>query len=269
MNIQIEVPMLFDWPVTWSKIQMFKTCHWKFYLHEGSKFITGKAEIPFSTNRAMQLGEEKHDLYEKAAFSLKNGNGIPQALRQSPLWNDYVGGIIAQLMAIYPDVSIEEKLGLDSTWRAWALGKYWQPDKSLFGNRKMLIRTKFDLALFNACIWEEPTHALIVDYKSGKARKADANGQLALYALTAFCSWPSLERIDCTYIFVDHNARQDEVYYKSNIPDLKQTFADYTLEIQQYLKEASTKLLFNDCTVGSCHWCSATVNQCIKSSKEG
>ena len=259
-----RIPMIVNWPATWSKIQTFEKCPWEFYLKEGSKFITGKAEIPFATNKYMQRGEQKHDLYEQAAFSISNGCSIPDKTRQHPLWNDYVGNIITNLMAIYPNVSIEEKFGIDFDWRVWSVNKYWEPDKSLFDNRMMFLRTKLDLILLNADRWKEPTHAVVIDYKSGKARKAEACGQLGLYALTAFCRWPSLQRVDCHYIFVDHNSRQDEVYYSWNVPDLKAYFVDRILKIHRYLQSASTQIPFNDCNPSdqNCYWCPADVNQC-------
>jgi len=268
MDLAIEVPMIVDWPATWSKWNMFNTCHWKFYLHEGSKFITGKAVIPFATNRAMQLGEQKHELYERAASSLQNGYKIPEALQQNPLWNPKIGEIISGLIGLYPNPVVEQKLGVDSTWRAWSLGEYWGPDKSLFGDRKMLFRAKFDFSVFNDSIWKEPTHGVIIDYKSGKVRKEEIGKQLALYALIAFCRWPSLQRVDCSYLFVDHNVRQDQIYYDHDVPGLKRLFAQRALGMQQYLLESSKQLPISDVNAGNCYWCAATMNQCIKSTKE-
>lgn len=260
MSILKEVPMIVDWPATWSKILMFITCRWKFWLHEGSKFITGAADIPFATNVAMQRGEAKHDLYERAARIMLESTLLPKSISENPLWNGYIGGIIRKLLWVYPHTSTEEKIGVDSTWQSWSLGEYWSPDKVAFGNRKMLLRTKMDLVLFNAAT--DPTHAVIVDYKSGKPRKAEGLGQLALYALAAFCKWPTLQQINCVYIFVDHNIRDEQVYLKQSLPDLKTHFTNQILEIQQYLKNASLKIPAGDCTPGNCHWCAATKEQC-------
>ncbi len=260
MDIQKEVPMIVDWPATWSKILIFLTCHWRFWLQEGSKFVTGKADIPFATNRAMQLGEAKHDLYEKAARSYIQGKGTPENVDLNPLWNPYIGSLIWRLIGVYSTISIEEKIGISSDWRAWSLGKYWNPDKVAFGNKKMLLRTKMDLVLLNTEI--NPTHAVIADYKSGKARKQDTYGQLALYALVAFCKWPTLQRVDCVYIFVDHNKRQEEFFLRSQYDELKTYFIKQILEIQHYLKDASIRIPAGDCTPGNCHWCPATKEQC-------
>ncbi len=260
MNIQTEVPMIVDWPATWSKILLFLTCHWKFWLQEGSKFVTGKADIPFSTNRAMQLGEAKHDLYEIAVKTIHMGLQVSNAVTNNPLWNPRIGEIIEALLSEYQCATTEKKIGLDSTWGAWSLGEYWNPNKVAFGSRKMLLRTKMDFVLLNN--FDSPTHAVIVDWKSGKARKPGTLGQLALYALVAFCKWPTLGLVDCAYIFVDHDRKDVKRYYRTDLPALKNHFTSQILTIQQYLKDASTKIPTGDCTPGNCHWCAATKEQC-------
>ena len=117
-----------------------------------------------------------------------------------------------------------------------------------------------DLALFNKN--SEPTHSVVIDYKSGKVRIPTGWGQLALYALIMFCKYPTLERVDCVYIFVDHNKRYEEVYLKHDLFKLKEFFASQVLQLQSYLKAATTKIPIDDKTPGNCHWCAATPEQC-------
>jgi hypothetical protein len=259
----IEVEMIEDWPATWTKIGTYQTCHYRFWLQEGSKYVTGKAEVPFTSNKATELGEKKHDLYERAANTLRQGYLIGEITKNNPLWNPEVGSIIEGLMKIYSHPFIEQKIGIDSTWRPWSLNDYWQPDSKLFGNRKMLVRAKFDLCLLNDSPYLEPTEGLILDYKSGKVRLPETWEQLALYALTAFCRWPKLNYITCIYLWVDHNSYYQQVFTRQeHFLLLKAFFVDQIMQIQHYLHISKTGIQRADKTPGNCHWCNATSAQC-------
>jgi len=266
---ETEVPMETNWPATWSKLSTYAACPWKFWLTDASKYVTGNAIIPFTSNRATELGEKKHALYESAAFSLKNGCRVPEDIQKNPLWNAKVGRALESMMQSYSDAIIEEKIGIDAKWQAWSLNNYWQPAAKLFGTNKMLIRAKFDLGLFNKAPYgsHAPTHGILIDYKSGKPRKPELWGQLALYAMVSMCRWPTLNVVDCIYIFLDHDAKYEQRYQRSQLLHLKAYFLAKILEVQHYIHMSESEPQVNSMTPTKCNWCNATKDQCRYSEK--
>lgn len=85
----------------------------------------------------------------------------------------------------------------------WCYDNAWQPIPSDAYDQTWL-RIKMD-----ACWFLEPSHAILIDYKTGKRvnNEVKHNDQLNLYQLGAFLKYPELERVTCELYYID----QDEV----------------------------------------------------------
>ena len=85
---------------------------------------------------------------------------------------------------------------------------------------------------------EEKTEALVVDYKTGKkyGNEVAHHQQGQLYALVAFLRYPSIERIDVEFWYVDHDIRTEPATYlrDRDVPRLqvkwRQKFMEMDLE---------------------------------------
>ena len=254
---------------THSKLSKFRDCPRKFWLLDGSKHINGKAVIPFQTNKAMTEGGEKHELMHTAGLSLKLGREFP--VFSSPHWKGWWEVFLRRLVKGWAACLFEEKIGVSNDWHAWDLEKYYAVrDKKEFysdPSRRMIVRGAIDAMFFDKSAYEAPENVLAVDWKSGKPRKSeDEFGQTALYALMIFCKWPSVQKVECLYVFLDHKKFDGPVTYTRD----KHMTAIANHYLNQIAEVDNTFLMLSSVdletafypTPGSCHWCPATRRHC-------
>ena len=86
-------------------------------------------------------------------------------------------------------VTCEEEWGFDSEWR-------------VSGWREAWLRLKCDAVCFL-----DPTHAVVIDHKTGKRFGNEVKHaiQLQLYALCALIRYPELEQVTCELWYLDQN----------------------------------------------------------------
>jgi hypothetical protein len=238
----------------------------KFYLLYGSKFVLGRAIIPYQENKFMKKGNEYHDLMEQAAMSIKSGYSAPITTHR--YWKEWWGQWLESIYKKWPHMLVEDKIGIDSDLRGWALDEWWRPaNKSLFGNRILRYQGKLDLIAFDKSSFDNPTFAMIPDWKSGKTRVPERFGQLGFYAFLAMCFWPSLQKVTTMNVFLDEpfGVVLDQVDKYWTIKYTRE--ADFKSLSEKYFYD--TEKIYQDlkvnkwgCTQHMCKWCPATKEHC-------
>lgn len=258
---------------THSKLEMEAQCPWKFWLMEGSKCITGQPIIPFQDNQALKDGQEKHKRLEKYI----NGGGDSLIY-----WHPWWGQLIDAYKAKYPsktDYMVEQKIGLSPDWEPHFLGDYYKPK---YGNPEIIFQCAIDFVLFDTegcasrCASE---YAVVIDWKSGKQRPQSGIGQLGMYALFLFCTFPKLQKIDCYFVYLDKEkwlpvrggikpGRHQEIHFRESLLDLKNHFNHKYCDIKDQLNFIDRGLAWQPEDVFSCNetplcgWCPATKEHC-------
>jgi hypothetical protein len=220
---------------------------------EGSKLITGTPLVEFEDAPHFSEGRKKHALLE---------NYTKGTILKDPLWAPWWGELIDKFKKVFPEYVVEQKIGLDPDWRGHILGSFYRPIMPT----EILIRGAVDAVFFNAPR-ARASFAVAIDWKSGKPRKPDPIGQLALYALFLFCTYSKLETIKCNYIFIDHNRRADQTWQRSGVPMLIKHFTEKINKVNELFKGLTyhpPELIFEKTKNYLCgKWCPATQEHCV------
>lgn len=235
---------------TWTKSQTYQACPRQFWLLYGSKHVLGKPEIPFKTNKYLEAGKKKHRLMERYAEKYNTPS--------DPLWQVWWGDFIDRTVRECPNLLIEEKIGVDYSWGTHSLGDYYKP---LFGfdPSKIMIHGAIDLIATK----EPPARAeeaVVVDWKSGKPRRSEVAGQLAMYALMVLLRYrKNMKKISCLYVFLDHKKFQKQIWESKDLPFLQSAFDERVSELQNAFHSSRF-----DPTPESkkCYWCPAEKHHC-------
>jgi len=243
--------------LTWSKYEKYNKCPFQFYLLYGSKEILGEPLIPFQTNKYIEMGKKKHELFEKALKALVAIKQIPETIQKDVLWRDWWTPTLEAFVRESKDVVIEQKIGVDAAWETHLLGDYYKPCIPI--ETSMIFQGSLDFVMFDNPR-ARAKNAIIIDWKSGKARKSVLNpDQLAIYALMAFLTWRNLENITCVYFFIDQKMKDKQLWRKSDIPKLKSTIESWfgtinrRIEMNHFEKTPKPSV---------CKWCPADQTYC-------
>jgi len=240
---------------SWSKLSTFEGCPRKFWLLYASKHVEGEAIIPFQKSRALEEGNEKHELLENAINSLKRGSPINGSIQKHKFWQPWWRDLVTKLVRKCPQSWVEQKLGVDIHFEKCELNQWWQPTDS---TRTPLMHGRIDVVFFNGKPFMNATAAQIIDWKSGKVRKSEDYSQLASQALLVFASIPDLEKIDTTYVFIDHEKKQTQTFTRSgDFEKLKNEFRSRINKLLEAIKEGNYPS-----SQDGCHWCPATAEHC-------
>ena len=256
----IEDKKLF--PITWSKLDTFERCPRKFWLQYGSKFIQGEAVLPYSDNKYTRRGNIKHNLLEKAAGYMAKGMSLTPELTLNFDWEPWYGELLNGLFARYPNREAERRIAISRKCKPIAVSKYYKP--IVPGSDAVYMQGAVDLLLTN----EDQTRAAIIDYKTGKARKAGRQDQLGMYALLTFVYVPTVTTVKAIIIFLDQKSRQEpEVYTrKKDFHSLLRQFNNRCDLLLSSIKEGEYRPNASDT---GCRWCGATDEMCDYASQEG
>lgn len=106
--------------------------------------------------------------------------------------------------------------GLVSLEGEWGMNRDWEPDEW----RKAWLRLKLD-----AMVMVDPTHAIVIDYKTGRkwGNEVKHAEQLYLYQLATFLRYPQLEHVTAELWYFDQNEvtsmtfnRRQGLHFKHN-----------------------------------------------------
>ena len=177
---------------SWSSLNAFAQCPWRFYLTKVAKTVTERQ------SPQMAEGNDRHRALE---VSVRDGIPLPSKYEKDRQ--------IVETLRMAPGKKIVE-------WQ-FGLNKNWQP--TTFFAQDVWIRGKIDVGVIGA------KTALILDYKTGK-RKIDTE-QLELFAIPTFASYPYLERVDSGYVWLESTEKKvdKESFTPDKLPDMREKFA--------------------------------------------
>ncbi len=146
--------------------------------------------------------------------------------------------------AEFHDLRDKYKHGMVSLEGEWAVNKDWEP--VAWGDRDAWARIKLD-----AFVRLSPTHAVVIDYKTGKkfGNEIKHAEQTQLYQLAAFLRYPELETIDVELWYTDQDDLTHMKYPRSHGLRFFQNFN------QRGIAMTSAEEFPPSPNVFACKWC--------------
>lgn len=167
-----------------SKLGDFEKCKHLFWLKHDKRIPEPERELkPGQTEFANDRGTRVHDNCEGYV------RGDHDAL--TPEADKHFGYQLDLMRTLYQEgkVSLEGEWGFDKDWEVTDWKKAW-------------LRMKLD-----ALVFVDPTHAIVIDYKTGKkwGNEVKHMEQLQLYQLATFLRYPQLEKVTAELWYLDQN----------------------------------------------------------------
>jgi hypothetical protein len=212
---------------SWSSLNDYKNCPWRFYLTRVAKTVKEKQSAQ------MTEGNDRHKALEVA---VRDGMALPKK---------YEGDLpmVQMLRNAEGNKIVEWQFGLTRNW-----------DITGFFGDDVWIRGKIDFGVIRA------KTAIIIDYKDGK-RKTDSE-QLALFAVPTFAGYPFLERVYSAYAWLKDGKLDREEFVPEDMPELKERFAIWISRVEDSAKRGvwpkqPSGLCKEYCPVGrgNCEYC--------------
>ena len=146
--------------------------------------------------------------------------------------------------AEFHDLRNKYSHGMVSLEGEWAVNKDWEP--VAWGDRDAWARIKLD-----AFVRLSPTHAVVIDYKTGKkfGNEIKHAEQTQLYQLAAFLRYPELETIDVELWYTDQDDLTHMKYTRSQGMRFFQNFN------QRGIAMTSAEEFPPSPNVFACKWC--------------
>lgn len=144
----------------------------------------------------------------------------------------------------FHDLRNKYEHGMVSLEGEWAINKNWEP--VAWGDRDAWARIKLD-----AFVRLSPTHAVVIDYKTGKkfGNEIKHAEQTQLYQLAAFLRYPELETIDVELWYTDQDDLTHMKYTRSQGMRFFQNFN------QRGIAMTSAEEFPPNPNVFACKWC--------------
>lgn len=174
-----------------SRISTFKNCPRELYHTQVAK-KGDPARVEFFQTQPMRDGNEVDD-----ALTARISKGTPLPPKFAPYEN-----ICASVIAAPGQKFTQLKLALDQSFTPCGYmdwGKTW-------------VRAVWDVAVING------THAFVGDWKNGQIRISEE--QLRLFAAVGFHTFPELETIDTSYIWLKAGITSDKSYARRELPEI-------------------------------------------------
>lgn len=174
-----------------SKLGDFDKCKQLVYLKHIAKIPEPERVLPpGKTEFANDRGSRIHDNLEGYV------RGDHDAL--TPEADKFFGLQVDLLRTLYAEgqVSLEGEWGMNFDWEIDEWRKAW-------------LRLKLDV-----CVFAGPTHAIVIDYKTGKkfGNEVKHAEQLQLYQLVTFLRYPMLEKVTAELWYLDQNDVTSHTY---------------------------------------------------------
>jgi hypothetical protein len=175
---------------SYSSLQAFETCPWRFYLTRVSKQVT-----------------------EPQSPALAEGNAVHKALELHIKGQQWLPEKYARLVPLAERVKAEP--GAVTAERTFALNqafqevRYFAPD--------VWVRGKIDVEIVR------PNEAILIDWKDGK-QKEDID-QLELFAAAGFKLHPHVQKIDVAYVWLKARAVDKQTFVREQAQDIWKKFS--------------------------------------------
>lgn len=196
--IQHEVTM----PLSFTAIKAFEQCPQRFYQERVLK------KFPYVQSEQAQRGDEIHKAFENY---VKDNAPLPPIAQPFSAWVD-------TFKQQYGDKHVEFKMAMN-----------WQAEKvGYFKGRNIWIRGQFDLLV------DRGTDAVMIDYKTGKSKYADA-GQLELMSILTFIHFPKIQEIKGALVFLDETKIVSDTYSRDKMDTYIERWKSRSIPIVQAL----------------------------------
>lgn len=206
-------------PLSWSRIQTFRQCPYKFK----EQFIT-KTYPSDDNNPAFVKGIEVHkqvDTYIKTKQPAMLGNVAKNAQRLIDTLHNMPGTFMGEI-----------QVAVNDDWQ--------QVD---WFDKNPLFRAIFD------ALYIDNNRAILIDWKTGKVQKYDEErGQLHLATAILFELHAELEQIKCSYNFLEHGQITDIIFSRKDHTANKASWELEALQINSEEEFAPKKNKY-------CNWC--------------
>jgi len=211
-----------------SKLKDYDKCKHLFALKHLHKIPEPERVLrPGQTEFANDRGTRVHDNCEGYV------RGDHDAL--CPEADKFFGPQIDLLRTMYQDgiVSMEGEWGHDKDWEPTEWKKAW-------------LRLKLDVM-----VMIDPTHAIVIDYKTGKKRGNEISHaeQLQLYQLCAFLRYPKLEKVTAELWYLDQNEVTSQTFTRQQGLRFRQGFD------KRGILATSCEVFPPNPNKYSCQWC--------------
>lgn len=217
MVITDEVKM----PLSFSAIKLYEQCPHRFYQDKVLK------RFPYVQGPAANRGEQIHKAFEDF---IKSDTPLPEIAIPFRQW-------VETFKAQEGVKHCEYKMAM-----SWSV-----KPTDYFRGRNIWIRGQFDLMV------EQGSHAVIIDYKTGKSKYADIS-QIELMALMAFLHFPEINTIKGALVFVDESKVVKGDYSRDKMDEYIDRWRKRSMPIVQSL--TTRKFLMKPS--GLCGFCPVT-----------
>ncbi len=213
--------------LSYSRLNVYEQCAFKF----NSQYIL-KNYPDDSDNPAFVRGSAIHPQCEKY-INFKTGLSTQEPSLRSEAQNAVP--IIDKIIGSYDLVLAEQKLAMDI--------KY---SPASWFHKTVAYRAVLDMVAI------KDTSAVIIDFKTGKVRNYDDKdtGQLRLAAFFIFSTYPQVNDLSTTYLFLDHKQSITRKFTRKDKPGMEKTFTDLYNTVNNDKDFVPTKNQF-------CNWCDA------------
>lgn len=220
-----------------SRLSDYNQCPRKFYVKYIAKAYPEQTDSPH-----LIRGSNVHKALENYIIAKKVGKeGIPpSSMQEVELTKPFIDAIMAEFEVVHPEI----QLAVDKNFKKvewFAKDAYW--------------RSIIDFLALN------PTVGFIGDFKTGKMSDYSGwGGQLHLSAAMILSVFPTLEKVNAAYIYVDHKQMTKIEVTRDEVPKLLE---HYEAEMVKVNSDGSFMPKTND----YCKWCECTLMQCQFSRK--
>jgi hypothetical protein len=148
--------------------------------------------IDFQQTPAMLAGLEVDD-----ALTARIAKGTPLPAKYAPY-----EGMVAAVIATPGTKYTQMKVALDRSFKSCGYMDW----------NNTWVRSIYDCAIINGA------HAFILDWKNGSVWPDP--DQLKLFAATAFCLFPEVEKVDTSYVWLKPGITDDQSYRRKELPEM-------------------------------------------------
>lgn len=179
---------------SWSRLSTFETCPRQLWHQIAPKEHPDRVE--FEPTKAILAGREIDE-----ALSARLAKCVPLPAKFAPYEP------MCQLIDAAPGSKhVQMQLALDQALTPCGY-KDWD---------RAYVRVIYDLAIINGA------HAFLWDFKNGKV--STSTGQNCLFSAVAFHTFPELETIGTSYVWLQHGLTSDKTYRRRELADMWQEF---------------------------------------------
>jgi len=226
-------------PYSASKFEKFKECRKKFYYQYVEKIKIDGPEPGF-----FERGHYFHYILQYFP------NYPPKSFEFEVADNYDISQYRNDLKKVLTDPKISSILNKTETIREekFIIGPTWEADKKI-------LRFPLVLGYIDYIDYGTEGDASIIDWKTGRVYKDKSEDQLKLYALWLFLfslrfrfNHGLINKITCSYYYIEHDTEISHIYYRNEVSDLIDYFKNLINIIENETEFPKSKTV-------RCHYC--------------